>query len=97
MPMTRLPGVPDNRDLKPGMAFFADTGPFGKTCGDCKFRGYYRQAQREHWSEQLQQNVVSSYKVQKCEKARQMAGGRHLADVDKDNHACKYFEQKVQE
>lgn len=35
--MTRLEGVPDTDDAKPGMAYFAGTGPIGKTCGKCEF------------------------------------------------------------
>jgi hypothetical protein len=38
--MTKIPGVPDRSTALPGMAFFAGTGPQGKTCGDCLFRGY---------------------------------------------------------
>ncbi|WLA79626.1 hypothetical protein [Bradyrhizobium elkanii] len=40
--MTRLPGVPDRDDIRPGMAHFPGTGPFGKTCGTCVHRGYWR-------------------------------------------------------
>lgn len=36
LPMTKIPGVPDNKTLVPGMAHFQGTGPFGKTCGACK-------------------------------------------------------------
>jgi hypothetical protein len=38
--MTKLDGVPDREDAKPGMAFFANTGPFGATCGDCSHRRF---------------------------------------------------------
>jgi hypothetical protein len=89
--MTKIDGVPSTDQVKPGMAFFADTGPFGKTCGDCKFRGYHRQ--REIWSEDQQTFVTKAYRVQKCEMFRKMAG-RHGPDVDKDYLACKFFEEK---
>ncbi len=41
--MTRLEGVPDRDDVKPGMAHFAGTGPSGKTCGKCK---HYQKIER---------------------------------------------------
>jgi len=80
--MTSLPGVRSRADAVAGMAFFAGTGPVGKTCGDCAFRGYWRKAASGN-----------NYCVQKCEKARKMAG-RHMADVSARNSACKYFEPK---
>ncbi|MBO4228165.1 hypothetical protein [Bradyrhizobium neotropicale] len=40
--LTRLPGVPDSADIRPGMAYFPGTGPYGKTCNDCAHRGYWR-------------------------------------------------------
>jgi hypothetical protein len=30
--MTRIPGVSDRDDIKPGMASFEGSGPIGKTC-----------------------------------------------------------------
>jgi hypothetical protein len=44
--MTRLPGVPDSDDVNEGMAYFANTGPFGKTCDTCAHRGYWRTKKR---------------------------------------------------
>jgi hypothetical protein len=38
--LTKIEGVPDRSDAKAGMAYFANTGPFGTTCGDCRHRGY---------------------------------------------------------
>ena len=92
--MTKIEGVPDSDSAKPGMAFFAATGPFGKTCGDCKHRGYFKESSRGRWDEGLQQLVYRGYRVQKCDVARRMNGGKHMADVDAANHACKYFESK---
>lgn len=79
------------------MAFFSNTGPAGKTCGDCKFRGYYRESGAGKWSEELQQIVHRSYRVQKCDVYRRMNGGRHGANVDTENPSCKYFEAKAKE
>ena len=40
--LTRLPSVPDRDDVNEGMAFFANTGPFGQACETCEHRGYWR-------------------------------------------------------
>jgi hypothetical protein len=93
LPMTKVEGAQDRAAAKPGMAFFAGTGPFGKTCGDCAHRGYRRESARGHWDEKLQTEVHRSYRVQKCEMFKKMAG-YHGSDVSADNGACKYFEQK---
>jgi hypothetical protein len=94
LPMVKLPGVPDRRDINPGMAYFPDTGPQGKTCGQCAHRGYQRQSSKSHWNVQLQQEVFQSYHVSKCAVFKSMTG-RHGHDINKYWHACKYFEQKV--
>jgi hypothetical protein len=83
LPMVKEPGVPDRADMRPGMAYFAKTGPAGKTCGDCEHRGYYRDSATSR----------SSYWVSKCGQFKAMTG-RHGADVKTDYPACKYFEAK---
>lgn len=93
LPMTKVGNAPTSDQAKPGMAFFAGTGPFGATCGDCIFRGYKRDSRVSHWDEGLQQDVYRSRSVQKCRKVKEMTG-RHGADVDASNSARKYFEQK---
>jgi hypothetical protein len=35
--MTQLPGVPNSRDVIPGMAHFAGTGPTGTYCFQCSY------------------------------------------------------------
>jgi hypothetical protein len=91
---TRIPGVPDSASVVRGMAHFAGTGPDGKTCGDCKFRGYYRQRQQPAWDACLQREVVKTYRHSGCEKFKRLAG-HHGPAVDADNKSCKYFEQKT--
>lgn len=41
MTLTRLPGIPDRDQAKIGMAYFAGTGPAGKTCGSCEHRRFH--------------------------------------------------------
>lgn len=36
-------------NTKPGMAYFAYTGPLDKCCGDCALRGYTRQSAKEYY------------------------------------------------
>lgn len=77
-----------------GQAHFAGSGPNGKTCGDCTFKGYYRKG-RERWNEARQEHIARSRKVQGCEKFLRMTG-IHGPDIPADALACKYFEQKTE-
>ena len=80
--MTRLEGVPDTDEALPGMAFFAGTGPDGKTCGHCKWRGYYRENKKE-----------KLVRTAGCQLYRKLSGGKDGSPVKKRYPACKYFEQ----
>ena len=93
LPRVKEAGVPDREDMRPGMAFFAGTGPAGKTCGGCKFRGYRRESQKGRWSEQEQAIVHKTYRVQKCAQFKKMSG-HHGPDVATDYPCCKYFEPR---
>lgn len=93
--MTRLHGVPSKDDALPGMAFFANTGPHGKTCGDCKHRGLVRQSQKATYSEAAQEFVHKSYRTTQCAMFKKLAG-MHGSAVKKDYPACKYFESRKQ-
>lgn len=93
LPMVKIPGVPEKDDAKPGMAFFAGTGPVGKTCGDCLHRGYYRQSQKGRWDEMLRQEVFKTYRVSKCAVYKSMTG-HHGGDINRHWPSCKYFEPK---
>lgn len=91
--MTKLEGVPSTDDAIPGMAYFAGTGPLGKTCGTCKHRGLIRESRKATWSERLQQEVHKSYRTTQCSMFKRLAG-THGSAVKKDNPACKYYEPK---
>ncbi|MCW2228126.1 hypothetical protein [Bradyrhizobium elkanii] len=91
--MTRLEGVPDADDALPGMAYFAGTGPYGKTCGECKFRGLIRESSKGIWNENLQQIVHKSYRTTQCAMFKKLAGC-HGSPVKKDYRACKYFDER---
>ncbi len=79
-PLTKVSGSFSRSDAKPGMAHFAGTGPAGKTCGVCVYRGYYR-------------NKYDAKKHYGCQKFRTLTG-RNGPAVDAAYQACRYFEQK---
>lgn len=91
--MTKIDGVADSDDALPGMAFFANTGPYGKTRGDCKHRGLTRQSQKAVYSEAKQEFVHRSYRTAQCAKFKKLAG-EYGAAVKADYPSCKYFEAK---
>jgi hypothetical protein len=92
--VTKIEGVADTDEALPGMAFFAGTGPFGKTCGDSKNRGLIRESQKATYSEQAKEFVHRSYRTTQCAKFKKLCG-EYGAAVKKDYPACKYFEQKA--
>jgi len=91
--MTKIEGVPDSSEAKPGMAFYAGSGPQGKTCDDCIHRGYRRESQRGHWSQAAGREVFKTYRVRSCAQFKKLTG-MHGMPVEDDYAACKYFEQK---
>jgi hypothetical protein len=69
----------------PGMAFFAGTGPIGKTCGDCKFKGYWRRVVKKSGEFSKAANSAG------CAKFHAMTR-THGPAISKYLRACKYFE-----
>ena len=78
--LTHIEGCPNSEDVCPGMAYFAGTGPAGKTCGECIHRGYRRNAHdvKKHYG---------------CRQFRSLTGKNGPA-VESWWYACKYFEPK---
>ena len=91
--MTKISGVADTDEALPGMAFFAGTGPAGKTCGSCKFRGLIRESQKAIYSEKLQDFYRKSYRTTQCQMYKKLSG-HHGAAVKSEYDACKYYEPK---
>lgn len=91
--MTKVEGVPDSSAAVPGMAYFPDTGPFGRTCGECIHRGYKRVSSKETFNERTQTWFAKTRSVTACAMFKRLAGC-HGPAIDADNHACKYFEAK---
>jgi hypothetical protein len=93
IPMTRVKGIPDKRDLKPGMAHFPGTGPEGKTCGDCMHRGYKVQSQSASWDKKTKQSIYRWYKTYKCAMYRKLM--QHNGPAVKSWYpACRHFQDK---
>jgi hypothetical protein len=83
---SNLTGTKDAQRLtEPGMAFFADTGPVGKTCGECKFKGYWRTLISKSGF------PIGSKRSGGCAKFHALTG-THGPAIDKNLRACKYFE-----
>jgi len=94
MKLTKLPDVPDKEDALPGMAYFAGTGPWGKTCGDCAHRGMWRRSSIEHYDERLKEFVAKTYRYGGCAMFKALTGKYGPAVAD-HNRSCKYFEPKL--
>jgi hypothetical protein len=74
--LTRIAGYPDRDDIRPGMAFFENTGPVGKTCESCAHRGYYR--------------TDKPTKTKGCRMFLKLTH-RHGPAIDRQWKACKYY------
>jgi hypothetical protein len=72
---------------RPGMAHWAGSGPFGRTCGDCGYLGYQQQIQNAIGV------VVATKQRHGCAKFLALTG-RHGANVPRNTEACRYFEPR---
>jgi hypothetical protein len=71
-------------ETAPGMAHFAGTGPVGKTCGQCVFKGY----SHDHGKNGGRSNG--------CRKAYELLGKKaKTPDISPKLKACKYFDQSA--
>jgi hypothetical protein len=87
--MTKLPGVPDTDDVKPGMAYFENTGPAGRTCGSCKHRGYYRTG-KFRFNKQTEMLEETGRRSNSCAMFLKLTH-RHGPAVEKGWKACKFY------
>jgi hypothetical protein len=75
------------RTTHPGQAHFANTGPFGATCGDCVFLGYHQQIHNKSG------DTIKTTRHAGCKKFYQLTG-KHGPRVPQHAAACRYFERK---
>jgi hypothetical protein len=74
----------------PGQAHWANSGPFGATCGECAFLGYFRQHLNRSG------DPLKATHHGGCEKFFQLTN-RHGPVVPAHAAACKYFERRSEE
>jgi len=89
------PMAEEAKETAPGMAYFAGTGPFGKTCGDCINRGY-RRLRSPKFDAKLNEWVEKSYNYNGCAKFKELTGNNGPV-IESLLHSCKYFEDKASE
>lgn len=89
--LIKIEGVPDTDDVHEGMAFFANTGPFATTCGDCKHRGY-RRLMAEKFNPSTGEYESRQRRATGCAMFYKLTN-RHGPTVDADWPSCKYFER----
>jgi hypothetical protein len=75
------------RATRPGQAHWAETGPIGKTCGDCAHLGYQRQHRNASG------DLVKSERTGGCQRYFQLTG-KHGPVVPATAGACRHFESK---
>jgi hypothetical protein len=76
------------RTSHPGMAHFANSGPFGAICGQCQHLGYHQQ--RRDAAGNL---IDAKFLRDGCRKFFELTG-KHGPPVPSDAGACKYFQRK---
>ena len=78
--------MPEAAITEPGMAYFAGTGPFGKTCGGCKHFGTRRRVNHNDGSHSFKSHDG-------CDQYTRMIGSHGVA-ISPKLRACKYFEER---
>jgi hypothetical protein len=91
------PGLTDGYDpsfarkiekTKPGMACWADGGPFGAICNDCAFFGHWRQIKNDAGD-----TVKSVFRSGACRKFFALTN-KHGDTIPPKTEACRYFKRK---
>jgi hypothetical protein len=72
---------------RPGMAHWAASGPFGATCGQCAFHGYWRQFRNRAGDTKTQ------FRKECCGQYRKMTS-QHGDRVPGNTEACRYFQKR---
>jgi hypothetical protein len=68
-----------------GMAHFANTGPFGRTCSECAYWGYYKEIRDRDGV------LLKATHRHGCKKFLELTG-QHGNIVPASAAACRYFE-----
>jgi hypothetical protein len=78
------------RTTHEGQAHWANTGPFGATCGECAFLGYFRE-----WLDKFG-NTTKATHTGGCAKFFELTK-KHGPVVPANAAACRYFQRKEKE
>lgn len=90
--LTRLPGIPDSAEIKPGMAHFAGSGPAGKTCGQCVHRGYWKKG-KDKIDKATHLIKETQVKTTACKEFLRLSL-KHGPAVNVGWAACKFFKER---
>jgi hypothetical protein len=93
VPMTKAYGAVLEQQIKttvPGMAHWANSGPFGAVCGECVFWSYYKIRRTTAGDE------VKTKHVRACAKYRELTG-KHGAVLPANTPSCRYFTRREEE
>ena len=91
--LTQLPGVPDSGEVRPGMASWEGSGPYGRTCSQCVYKGYQRLSERATLDKRTGVMRQRAYVHGGCAMFRMMTG-RNGPNVGSHWKACRYFEER---
>lgn len=83
----------EQAETQPGMAHWAGTGPRGKTCGQCVFKGFSYPG-REVTNARTGNTHTVMHRSNGCEKFYKMMR-KVGADLPDKSFSCKYFEQRT--
>jgi hypothetical protein len=72
------------RATRPGMAHFANTGPFGTVCGECAYWGYFKTRRTTAG------DAVKTKHVSACAKYRELTN-KHGPVVPANTPSCRHF------
>lgn len=89
--LTKIENTPSTHDVVPGMAHFANTGPAGKTCLDCKFWAPAADGGVSYYSKSGGHG--GAIKDHRCQRYREMMQGAWGAKIPARTASCKYFDQ----
>ena len=78
------------RTTRPGMAHFANTGPFGTICGECAHWGHHKTRRTPAG------DAIKTQHVRACAKYHELTG-KHGAVLPANTPSCRHFERRETE
>jgi hypothetical protein len=78
------------RTTRPGMAHWANSGPFGTVCGECAHLGYFKTRRT------MAGDMIKAQHVRACAKYRALTG-KHGAVLPANTPSCRYFERREEQ